>query len=203
MITYYPDYLYGFKVDSIDNEELYRRCFDMETFIEKVIPGPSEIGWYGNLTSSRHQGYNLFTFPVPAINQLYKEMIDNIYPLLDAGRPYVMKGWMNVYRKDQNVSWHWHYPSEAEAWHGFYCVHVGESHTEYKIPGAPSTITVPSEPGLIVIGKSDGDEHRSSPWTDSKVPRITLAFDIVPIDKLVKTNDFRDVPINHFIPFIK
>ena len=77
MITYYPDYLYGFKVDSIDNEELYRRCFDMETFIEKVIPGPSEIGWYGNLTSSRHQGYNLFTFPVPAINQLYKEMIDN------------------------------------------------------------------------------------------------------------------------------
>ena len=53
-----------------------------------------------------------------------------------------------------------------------------------------------SEEGLIVFGKSDGDKHRSSPWRETKRHRITIAFDIIPIESIESK-----LQGNHFIPF--
>ena len=55
---------------------------------------------------------------------------------------------------------------------------------------------VVSKEGLIVIGKSDGDEHSSSAWKESKRPRITIAFDIIPVEAIPNK-----LYGNHFIPF--
>jgi hypothetical protein len=49
--------------------------------------------------------------------------------------------------------------------------------------------------GLLVFGDSAGDEHRSSKWNQPD-PRITIAFDIVPVNKLDLSTE-----INHYIPF--
>lgn len=203
MQTIVDDYLYGFQLDNIDNETLFNKCLVIEDIIIQTTP-PAEKGWYGNLTSAKNQSYNLFTFPVKELHQLYQEMVKNITPLLEKDTPYVLKSWMNVYRKGDKVSWHAHWPSECKVWHGFYCVNVGEneSATNYKIPGIKEIVNVPSVDGLLVVGKSDDDRHSSTEWQGDK-PRITLAFDIVPMwaANPNENTHMYDLSLYHYIPF--
>ena len=203
MKTIVDDYLYGFQLDNIDNETLFNKCLVMEDIIIQTTP-TAEKGWYGNLTSAKNQSYNLFTFPVKELHQLYEAMVKNISPLLDKDTSYVLKSWMNVYRKGDKVSWHAHWPPECKVWHGFYCVNVGknESATNYKIPGIKEIINVPSVDGLLVVGKSDDDRHSSTEWQGDK-PRITLAFDIIPMwaANPNENTHMYDLSLYHYIPF--
>jgi hypothetical protein len=196
MITYHSDYLYSFELSNIDNTKLTNNCIEIEKYLLKNF-GNVDENWYGNKSSALNQKYNLFTFPYQELIKLYKAMVEHISPLLDTNRGYVIKSWMNLYRKGQNVKKHSHWGKKYNAWHGFYCVNVGKnsSYTTYKISGVSSDIIVPSVNGKLVIGKSENDEHFSSVWQDESSPRITLAFDIVPIDS---TDNF---PLNQFIPF--
>ena len=195
MITYHEDYLYSIDLDTIDNVELVKHCLEIEQFLVKNLP-PVNTGWYGNLTSAHNRMYNLLTFPIPELNKLYHELVKNISPFLEKETTYMVKSWLNVYRAGQYVNWHNHWPAPKRVWHGFYCAQVGESSTYYKIPNVKEVITVPSKDGRLVFGKSDGDEHRSSEWKDETMPRLTLAFDIVPVQSIDDK-----MFVNHFIPF--
>jgi hypothetical protein len=203
MQTIVDNYLYGFQLDNIDNQTLFDKCLVMEDIIIQTTP-PAKKGWYGNLTSAKNQSYNLFTFPVKELHQLYQEMVKNITPLLDSNTSYVLKSWMNVYRKGDKVSWHAHWPPEQKVWHGFYCVNVGknESATNYKIPGIKEIVNIPSVDGLLVVGKSDDDRHSSTEWQGDK-PRITLAFDIIPMSAANPNENTHmyDLSLYHYIPF--
>jgi len=203
MQTIVDNYLYGFQLNNIDNEALFNKCLVMEDIIIKTT-SPTEKGWYGNLTSAKNQEYNLFTFPVKELHQLYQEMVKNISPLLEKDTPYVLKSWMNVYRKGDKVSWHAHWPPEQKVWHGFYCVNVGknESATNYKIPGIKEIVNIPSVDGLLVVGKSDDDRHSSTEWQGDK-PRVTLAFDIIPMwaANPNENTHMYDLSLYHYIPF--
>ena len=196
MITYSENYLYGFETTEIDNRAFYNECLRFENVLKDKFPSV-EKDWYGNMSSALNQKYNFFTFPSKYTIQLYHLLKNNVNDLLDKKTSYAIKSWMNVYREGDQVSMHMHWPSEFKVWHGFYCVNVGEklSETIYKIPHVKDEIHIESKNGLIVFGKSDGDEHRSSVWTEKDYCRITLAFDIVPVENL-KINH-----INHYIPF--
>jgi hypothetical protein len=200
MKTYYTDYLYGFNITTINNKALVDECLQIEDYLIRAFPKDIELGFYGNKASSLNLNYNLFSFPCRELIILYKSMVENISPLLDTDRGYMLKSWMNVYREGEWVKPHGHWESQYEVWHGFYCANVGvnESKTTYSIPNSHTDIEVPSVNGLLVVGKSDNDRHSSSVWTDPTHPRITLAFDIVPIDSILQKNHFR---LNHFIPF--
>ena len=195
MKVYHEDYLYGFDLESINNGKLVEFCLEVEQSLISSLP-PIDPGWYGNPSSAHHMSYNLLTFPNKELNKLYYSMVDTITPLLDADTTYVIKSWLNVYRVGQKIDWHGHWPAKDRVWHGFYCAQVGDSCTYYKIPETKGVVTVPSEEGLLVIGKSAGDEHRSSDWQDITRPRITLAFDIIPIEAI---NDM--LFVNHYLPF--
>ena len=195
MIVYHEDYLYGVQIGSIDNQSLVTHCLDIEQYLLRVLP-PVTAGWYGNITSAHNKSYNFLTFPGNEINRLFHVLVKEISPVLEKETCYMIKSWVNIYREGQSVGWHKHWESSKRVWHGFYCAQVGESSTYYKIPGVEEVITVPSKEGLLVFGKSDGDEHRSSEWLDSTRPRITIAFDIVPVDSI----DDKTC-VNHFIPF--
>jgi len=104
---------------------------------------------------------------------------------------------MNVYRNNGFIDWHAHWLAKYKAFHGFYCVNTENvsSFTEYKFTDLGDEVTtVPSKNGRLVFGRSDNDLHRSSPW-NFVFPRITIAFDIVPVSSL-------STSINHFIPFL-
>jgi len=197
MITYYDNYLYGFETNTIDNKALYNDCMRAEQVLDKYWPMVDDVGWYGNKTSSANPFYSLLTFPTKNFNQLYHLLVENISPILEKEKTYMIKSWMNIYRKGQSVKMHKHWPEEIKSWHGFYCVNVGENESEtvYKFPNNEKEIHVTSKNGLIVVGKSAGDKHRSSVWEKSDSDRITLAFDILPYDKILFGQ------INHWIPF--
>jgi hypothetical protein len=180
--TYYKDYLYGVKLNSINNSELIENCLNIEKILLSNLH-KINTRVYGTLTTNNHENYNLFFFPLKQLHILYYELIKNITPVLE-NKSYVLKSWVNIYRKGEKIDWHGHWPSEQKVWHGFYCVQVGESFTEYKIPNNDQIIKVKSEEGLLVFGKSDGDLHRSSEWNDENKPRVTIAFDIIPIESL-------------------
>ena len=196
MITYFENYLYGVNLDTIDNVELAEYCLKIENYLVEEFPEASP-GWYGSVPGALNNFYNLFNFGNKQLNNLYHEIVRNVSPVLDNSTVYMIKGWMNIYRNGQNVKWHKHWPPEKKVWHGFYCVQVGNSYTSYEIPQCKNVIDIVSKEGLLVFGKSDGDKHSSSVWNEISRPRITLAFDIVPIDCI----DFNKFSINSFIPF--
>jgi len=195
---YYEDYLYGFDLKEIDNKILTANCLDIEKNLMNLFP-VEEGAFYdivGSKTTQIYNKYNLFTCPYPELVRLYKHLVEKITPLLD-DRSYMIQSWMNIYRKNEYINWHNHWESQYDVWHGFYCVQVGNSHTLYDIPGAPTHIKIDSKEGLLVVGKSKGDKHSSSIWLDDTEPRITLAFDIIPCDVLLSQNNH----INHYLPF--
>jgi hypothetical protein len=112
-----------------------------------------------------------------------------------------MQAWLNVYRTGEFIDWHSHWPAEFESWHGFYCVDVEpNSSTTYRLFGKipeKDDIVVTSQDNLLVISRSDGDYHRSSEWNNPDKPRITVAFDIIPMSKLYERRNYEK---NHWIP---
>jgi hypothetical protein len=192
--TNQPNYLFSNKIDTIDNQKLAEDCLDIEKVLLSNLPNIDKK-WYGSLSTAHHERYNILTFPTKELQKLYYELQNLICPYLK-NSTYLIKSWLNVFRKNQKVDWHNHWKPEKKVWHGFYCVQVGKSYTEYKIPNVKKTIKITSKEGLIVFGKSDGDKHRSSLWKEINKPRITIAFDIIPLDSIESK-----LQGNHFIPF--
>jgi len=193
-MTNYHDYVYSIKLKSLNNVELIKYCLEVEEMLRNTLTPVENPGWYGTFTTANHHAYNFLTFPNIEVNKLYKE-ISKYASYLLKDNVYMIKSWVNIYRKGEKVDWHDHWPAPKKVWHGFYCVRVGDSYTEYKIPKVEDVIKINSEEGLLVIGKSENDKHRSSPWTEIDRPRITIAFDIVPVESIENK-----LQPNHFIP---
>jgi hypothetical protein len=200
--TIVDNYLWTVKYDNIDNEKLYNTCMMVEQTLLNVYPDGDDRT-HGSFTARYHGAYNLFTFPCPELHKLNSNLSILVSDLLQD--QYYIKCWVNIFKPNKNIDWHAHWPAELMAYHGFYCVNTeGEhgSYTDYRIPNNPE-IRVPSEDGLLVIGKSAGDEHRSSIWQNTDKHRITIAFDIIPVSTLRTRDDFYGLVMHNYIPLPK
>lgn len=202
------DYLWTFDFHGIDNQKLYNTCIDVEEALKKFYPPIKENNKYNSFTSYYHQQYNLFNFPCPDLAHLYKNMISYFPNVITTGKQYYIRCWVNLFDKGKNIDWHSHWNPKFKTYHGFYCVNTeGEhpSHTDYKVPNVHDIITIPSYDGLCVIGKSEGDGHRSSEWLNDGKYRVTIAFDIIPVEVLKSDEKFLHLEVNpslihNFIP---
>jgi hypothetical protein len=142
-------------------------------------------------------------YPLPGVHELYRNIRDVFnnsyyeYFGYENKRPHFIQCWLNYYWRGDFIDWHGHWPSSFNAWHGFFCVNVEpQSSTLYKWKDSEQIIEVPSQNGLMVLGISDQDKHRSTEW-NQQAPRITVAFDIVPVDNAsIRPEQY----INHWIP---
>jgi len=187
-IEYIKDTLWSFDLTGLNNKTLSEECLIVEKYLKRVFSNvevtPQAYNVYGNFSTSVFKRYILFSVPSINIVRLYKMMQDVLPPLLQPGRNYVLQSWLNVYRKGEKIDWHNHWSPEYDGYHGFYCVDVEEmpSSTLYKFPDVSQDITtIPSKNGRLVFGKSNNDQHTSTLWDCDSKPRITIAFDIVPI----------------------
>ena len=203
------DYLYTFQIDDINNQILYNSCCEIDKWLRKILPPIPEDNAYGNFTSYHHTKYNLFSFACPELHKLYYQLSKNLKLIVDPSTQYYIRCWVNLFSPGKNIDWHQHWPSEHKTWHGFYCVNTEgncKSYTDYRIPEHPE-IRVTSNDGLLVIGKSNGDLHRSSPWEDHNKYRITIAFDLIPWQALRHSTksdkSFDNYLINNFIPLLQ
>ena len=182
---------------SIDNAELMRSCLYAENYLQKSNVLKVEGGLYGNKTSAAYGEYNLLSFPINSFQVLYHSIVSVIKPCLP-NEPHVLQCWLNVFRGGEFIVWHSHLNKTYRPIHGFYCVNVTPSYTEYEFMHIPDkTFKVDSKEGLLVFGKSNDDRHRSSPWSKDSEPRITIAFDIIPVSTLGE----RKIIPNHYLPF--
>ena len=197
MNTYVSEYLWGEMLPSIDNTQLMRDCLIAEKYLLNSVIANAEVGIYGSKTTASYSRYNLLSFPIESFQNLYHNMVPVIKPQLPK-ETHVVQCWLNVFRGNEFINWHNHWIKEMRVIHGFYCVNVTPSFTEYKFDHIPEQIIkIESKEGLLVFGKSDGDLHRSSPWQNYDIPRVTIAFDIVPVSVMGR---FQIRP-NHYLPF--
>lgn len=225
MITYKENNLYSIDLNSLDNKKIYNEILQGEKLLKKRIPlfffnsglelnranqqSVENADWkgYGSYSTENYHMYNTFNFPFYETSKLYRELVNNISPFLNKKEKYGVQCWFNVFRKGENIDWHSHWPPKSRVWHGFYCVYVEDSFTEYKYPPSDTIIKVPSKEGRLVFGKSNNDLHRSSEWDNLNKARITIAFDIVPyktiIDEIKESDkDPNNITIQgNFIPF--
>jgi hypothetical protein len=195
MITFHDNYLYGIELDNLDNKQLAKVCIDIRRFYKKTQPPE-----FFNLMQEEFydvKNYNIFMCPDQAMIELYYTIGYQIKPYLE-DRHYMIRGWANVFSIGQGLDWHRHWHSPMTSWHGFYCVDVGESATYYKIPMETTIKTVTSKDGLLVFGKNGGDEHKTSVWRNFNKPRITIGFDIIPMENLTNT-----IGANYYVPIAK
>lgn len=196
MITNYHDYLYT-KTLNLDLTGIKASCLEMHDIVMKNfshLPG----GYPQKDLKSTHvfNQYNVFMYPLNQFYELYIEIQRMYREVSKSTEPMYMQSWLNFYEKGQYIDWHGHWGSGPESVHGFYCVDVEpDSYTSYRFPidNDMKHVDVQGTNNLLVMGKTDGDQHRSSEWTQD-YPRITIAYDIVPK---------KHVPIkmlNHWIP---
>jgi len=198
METIVEDYLWTVDLgQEIDKKILTMQCMAMEKLLLSKFTVEEDVSSvYGTFTTKLFREYNFFTFTSPEILALYSKLVTHLTPLIDPKRQYVMQAWLNIYRSGQFIDWHTHWESELGAYHGFYCLNVGDSKTHYRFDADKEKVyTVDDKDGLIVFGKSAGDEHKSSEWNETD-PRITIAFDLIPVESIKE-----QFIINHYIPF--
>tara|TARA_R110000823_G_scaffold265167_1_gene385135 strand:- start:48 stop:656 length:609 start_codon:yes stop_codon:yes gene_type:complete len=193
--SFWDDYLFTKKFTPV--KDIEKDCLEVEEIINKQF-GHASPATFRNapLTTKLFQQYNLLSFPKHSFHEVYsfiKECVDNLP--LEPGDRHHIQCWLNVYTKNSpNLLWHGHWKSKYEVWHGFFCASVPEpSGTTYRLPTEKEDLYIPSVEGKMVIGKSDGDVHKSTTHSHES-PRITIAFDIVPCRFLHNRGP------NHWIP---
>ena len=209
MQTVISDYLWLTEWNNIDNKALYNTCINVENELAKVFPPLEDTSIYGCFTSVYHDHYNLFSFPCTQLSELYMNMAKSFGEILRPGKYYI-RCWVNLFDKGKNIDWHSHWDAKYKTYHGFYCVNTEgqyESYTEYAVPTliGEQICRIKSTNGLCVIGKSEYDQHRSSEWLNDDKYRVTIAFDIIPIEALRPEEKFTHIEIkkeflHNFIP---
>ena len=148
--------------------------------------------------------YNIFTFP-GAFVYLYHSLKTEFYTNgdkigIDTHMPYYIKGWINVYHKNEKIPWHQHNDTKWPGmYHGVFCIEsAGESYTVYEDGNDVESING----GCHII--NDMTTKHTSTENLSDELRITLAFDIVGLDyyKIKWDNPNNRPSVNQYIPFV-
>jgi len=157
-----------------------------------------------SISTIKWQEYNVFQFYNKEIYNLYtgvRELIKEAcdYYEYDYNKEqFMIQGWFNVtYANVGKLHWHDHGPVGLKGpfFHGYYCVNAEPSNTIYKINNKEEKININKNNRLIV--SEMGHQHAMADW-DWEGPRITIAYDILPLRFLHKS--IKEVVEQHWFP---
>jgi hypothetical protein len=186
---------------SLDTHAIKASCYKLKEIVDKQFANDKQhyTDKHSPLTTNLFRSYNLMMYPFEGFHDLFTEISATFHGFRTHSKvehtKFYMQCWLNVFKKGEYVDWHDHWLPEFHAWHGFYCVQVGDSNTTYRLSDG-THVEVTSIDNRLVLSKSGDDQHMSSPWTDTNMDRITIAFDILPDYTLREV----DIDINHWIP---
>jgi hypothetical protein len=108
---------------------------------------------------------------------------------------YMVQGWFNInYAEVGKLDWHDHGGPYAPYFHGFYCVKAEPSITYYKV-FEKETENHNIDNRMIV--SEMGHPHAMGNW-DWEGPRITIAYDIMPLNSIIEAK----ASPQHWIPLL-
>ena len=143
----------------------------------------STIKWreYNVFQFYNQEIYNLYS----AVRSLTKEACE-YYDINYDEQQYMIQGWFNVnYNKKGKLDWHDHGPNGAPNFHGYYCVKAEPSITYYLINGKDKVDNINIDNRVILSEMTH--PHAMADW-DWDGPRITIAYDVIPLKDLIDNN---------------
>ena len=156
---------------------------------EIAIPNGLANTPHPSLCTACSPHYNLFTSTMPEMYFLYKDIQEFFKTEIrtNTNQGYWIVGWLNYWpNKGETLDWHGHdYGGGTNCFHGIYGVNCEPSYAEYREIGSEDIQKVENKNGQLLITQSTNMEHRISDW-DGNEPRITIAFNIQPIDTMLQ-----------------
>lgn len=187
---------------NLDRDKLRESCeFIYEDVLEKYSNEKNEYEDFGKgiKTTGLYMHYNIFTYQLPEIANLYG-CISSAYRDISKNQDQCfIAGWLNLFNKGDYIDWHGHSDGKdgQNAWHGYYGLDVEPSTTSYRIEGVEGQVDVINKNNQLILSPSHKDKHRTWGWEQER-PRITIAFDIVPAENFT-TYKIKNWA-NHWIP---
>jgi hypothetical protein len=190
---------------TLDLEKLTNSCFRLDTHITNMPLFPPDTSakapkWKSAKNWEKHKMYNFLSYPFPQIHNLYKTIQNFFYKVEkdyfgeNKNFNYWIRSWLNIYYETHYIGWHTHAQNMPDAWHGNFFVDTEPSILSYKFKD-DTLYDIECKVNHIVLALSDNSVHRTYPWHDSKKPRITVAFDIIPEEPLNQYFNHRWIPI--------
>lgn len=177
-------------LDELKRELLHRYELIEQARVAGVTPVSENEVWKdtNSVSTMKWRQYNVFQFHIPGIRNLYdaissmvKEACEYYEVDFDAQR-YMIQGWFNVnYAKSGKLNWHDHSPVGAPFYHGYYSVSAEPSETHYYAFGEHKINNNVDNKAIL---SEMGHSHAMGDW-DWDGPRITVAYDITPLDQLI------------------
>jgi hypothetical protein len=189
-----------------DLEELSKELQIRYDFIDKNKNiTPNDIWKASNSVSTiKWREYNVFQFHIDEIYNLYSAVSDltkeacEYYGIDFYEQQYMIQGWFNInYKKKGKLDWHDHGPTGAPNFHGYYCVNAEPSITYYKIDGVHEVENINKNNRAILSEMTH--PHAMADW-DWDGPRITIAYDLLPLQEVKKVFSLNDE--QHWIPLL-
>ena len=156
-----------------------------------------------SISTVKWREYNVFQFNIEGIYKLYKaigQMVReacNYYEIDFDSQQYMMQGWFNINHSDVGkLDWHDHGDPYAPRFHGYYCVNAEPSTTYYKLFNDNNQVVENINKNNRAIVSEMGHPHAMGDWSWSG-PRITVAYDIMPLKLLIPGNPETE---QHWIP---
>jgi len=185
-------------------EFLQNQYANMETLklsgITKVTPRDHWLS-SDSVSTIKWREYNVFQFYHESIHKLYKNISETIkeaceyYGINFEEQKYMVQGWFNInYNHSGKLDWHDHGGPYAPYFHGYYCVNAEPSTTYYSVFG--NQVENHNKNNRMIISEM-GHPHAMGDW-DWEGPRVTIAYDIMPLKSLI-TNKAEP---QHWIPLL-
>jgi len=175
-----------------------------DTKLRGITPLDSSDIWVESQSRStvKWREYNVFQFYNSEIYNLYVHIRETVkeacdyYKINYDSQRFMIQGWFNVnYNKKGKLDWHDHGPTGAPFFHGYYCVKAEPSTTYYKVNNKNEVANINKDNRLII--SEMGHPHAMADW-EWDGPRITIAYDIVPLSILLE--DDPQIVEQHWFP---
>jgi hypothetical protein len=168
----------------------------------ELIKGPKneQTAWDSSKSETTIQWnkYNVFQFYHPAIFGLFKSLRDmtieacDHYGLKFELEQFMVQGWFNInYNKKGKLDWHEHGGNGAPHFHGYYCVNAEPSTTHYRV--FDKEIENINKNNRAILSET-GHPHAMADW-DWDGPRITIAYDVIPLRFIPKEWEQHWIPM--------
>lgn len=169
-----------------------------------VTPISDNEAWKSSnsVSTMKWRQYNVFQFHSEGIYKLYSAIRDmaleacEYYDVDFKSEQYMVQGWFNInHTKKGKLDWHDHGPWGAPEFHGYYCVNAEPSVTHYRV--FDKDVENHNINNRAILSEM-GHPHAMADW-DWDGPRITIAYDLVPLRNLIK---FAKDQEQHWIPLV-
>lgn len=153
-----------------------------------------------SVSTMKWREYNVFQFHIPQIHSVFKAVKEmtveacDYYNINFEDQQFMVQGWFNInYTKKGKLDWHDHGPTGAPNFHGYYSVSAEPSTTYYKV--FDKEIENHNKNNRVILSEM-GHPHAMADW-DWEGPRITVAYDVIPLKDLMKFGMHQE---QHWIP---